>query len=145
MSYSDSDDQELGHNITLHYEGGGKGETSNETFIRRTYNNTGKDSRERVFKSSGWVMLTCLIIAAVMLIIFSCFMTSLKNERAVLDANDIALGSFVNWRMFLYKAELVITPLVMICSRIKNYNILMVGWVLYIVIWFCGIVNCIIG
>ena len=85
MSSSDSDDQELGHNITLHYEGGGRGETSNETFIRRAYNKTGKDTRERNFKASGWVMLSCFVLAAIMLIIFSCFMTTFKNERATLD------------------------------------------------------------
>ena len=143
MSSSD-DDCELGHNISLHYEGGDY-KVDNETFIRRTFNKAGKDKHERIFKSSGYIMLGCFILAGIMLIIFSVVISSMKDERAILDANDIAVGSFVNWRLFLYKAELVVTPLVMCTSKIKNYNMLMISWLIYVIIWLMGIVNCIIG
>ena len=141
MSYPE--DNELGYNIDLHnYEGGG-GE--HETFVKRIFNRTGKDKHERTFRSSAIIQLACFVVAAVMLIIFSCLLSDFKEERQVLVNNDIGMDSFVNWRMVLYKAELVVCPIVMLTSKIKRYNVLMIGWLLYCVVWFMSIFNCING
>lgn len=107
-----------GYNIVL-YEGGRLAKYGDsDNFFTKLCNKSGKDKHARVFKSSAYFMSFCFINAAVLFTTFALLLSHYKAERAEIDVNAAHVGDFIDWRMFLYKAEMVLTPFIALSTRL---------------------------
>ena len=102
---------------------------------------------DAVFKSTATYMGCCFIIALILMVIYIVGLAYVPKEIAIVQNKCPDIIDFVDWRIYLYKAELVLCSMIILGSISKwhKYEILFCGYVCYFILWVAGIINIVWG